>query len=778
MSDHARPHGTSLSLSRAEALFHEAAALPVAERAVLLEARCGSDAELRAFVTRLLDHHDRRLGGFLDPPFAASQADTRTSEMPAATLRIGPYTVVDRIGEGGMGTVFRAVQNVPVRREVALKVIKPGMDSRQVVARFEAERQALALMDHPNIAKVLDAGETESGRPYFVMELVRGEPITDYCDRMSLSIEARLELFLDVCRAVQHAHQKGVIHRDLKPSNVLVTEIDGRPRARVIDFGLAKALGGALTEKSLMTQAGMLLGTPEYMSPEQAASGGADVDTRTDVYSLGAILYELLVGTAPFDSSLLRDAGLEAMLRAMREKDPVRPSSRVSEGGQPDSEATARCRSTDVRRLARTIRGELDWIVLKALERHRARRYDSASSLAADISRYLADQPVLAGAPGVAYRFGKFVKRHGVVVAATAGIFLAVVAAWIQSDIQRRRVQVERDRAEATIGFLTDVLGTVSPDAHARGYTLEASIRDAEKSLATRFHDQPTVEARLRTTLGRSYRLLGDYPAAHANLARAIGLASGAGGANDPITLRAMFERAATYANEHKPDSAIALHEVVLARQRRILGEEHDETVQSMIYLGGAYFGKRRFPEAIAMVEKGLAILQRRYGEDDPRTLFAAFALGTTYRVSGDQTRALAILEPNEKRFRGHPEFGVTRWLEAATELGRTYGALHRYPEADSLLREAAAEGTRIRGGDHPRVAQTILYLGISRLEAGRFEAAAEAFRDCASRLERSTGPTSSVTLEARRYLAQALDSLAGRAGRARLPGERSDPPP
>ncbi|HXL16154.1 MAG TPA: serine/threonine-protein kinase, partial [Streptosporangiaceae bacterium] len=363
---------------------------------------------------------------------------------------IGPYKLLEQIGEGGFGVVFMAEQQHPIRRKVALKVLKPGMDSRQVVARFEAERQALALMDHPNIAHVFDGGETATGRPYFVMELVRGIPITDFCDQNHLPVRERLGLFISVCQAVQHAHHKGIIHRDLKPTNVLVTLHDGTPVPRVIDFGIAKATGQQLTDKTLFTNFSQMVGTPLYMSPEQAEMSGLDMDTRTDIYSLGVMLYELLTGTTPFDKERLGTAAYDEIRRIIREEEPAKPSRRMSTLGQAASTASAN-RKSDPRRLSQLFRGELDWIVMKALEKDRNRRYESASAFAADVQRYLSDEPVLACPPTAMYRFRKFARRNKRILATAAllGVMLlvavgAVVASALWAAVQAKaRLEVE-----------------------------------------------------------------------------------------------------------------------------------------------------------------------------------------------------------------------------------------------------------------------------------------------------------------------------------------------
>jgi serine/threonine protein kinase len=361
--------------------------------------------------------------------------------------RIGRYKLLEQIGEGGFGVVWMAEQEEPLRRRVALKIIKPGMDTREVVARFEAERQALAMMEHPNIASVFDGGATDSGRPYFVMELVKGVPITTYCDTNQLTTRERLELFMEVCQAVQHAHQKGVIHRDLKPSNILVTVKDDRAVPKVIDFGVAKATQAQLTEKTLFTRLNQWLGTPEYMSPEQAGLGSLDVDTRSDIYSLGVLLYELLTGRPPFDTQKLLAAGYDAVMRTIREAEPPKPSTRLGTLAAEELTAVAANRGSEPAKLNRLLRGDLDWIVMKALEKDRRRRYDTANGLAADIQRHLGDEPVEAGAPSTLYRLHKLVRRHKVAIVATTAVISALIAAAAVSTWQAVAAIKARDQA-------------------------------------------------------------------------------------------------------------------------------------------------------------------------------------------------------------------------------------------------------------------------------------------------------------------------------------------
>src|SRR5262245_14401323 len=398
-----------------------------AERRQFVDRACAGDAELRRRVDELIENHFRA-GNFLASlaPHTVATVEEVIGERPGTV--IGPYKLLEQIGEGGFGVVFMAEQQQPLRRKVALKVIKPGMDTRDVIARFEAERQALALMDHPNIAHVFDGGETVSGRPYFVMELVRGIPITRFCDESHLPVRERLELFVSVCQAVQHAHQKGIIHRDLKPSNILVTLHDDKPVVKVIDFGIAKATGQQLTEKTLFTGFAQMVGTPLYMSPEQAQMSGLDIDTRSDIYSLGVLLYELLTGTTPFDWERLRAAGYDELRRIIREEEPARPSTRMSTLGQAAATVSAN-RQSEAHKLSQLFRGELDWIAMRALEKDRNRRYETASAFAADVQRYLHDEPVLACPRSAWYRFRKFARRNRAVVMTATAVAVAVLLA-------------------------------------------------------------------------------------------------------------------------------------------------------------------------------------------------------------------------------------------------------------------------------------------------------------------------------------------------------------
>jgi serine/threonine protein kinase len=462
-----------------DALFCAAIELRSPEaRAEYLAGACGTNADLRRQVESLVVAHFCA-GSFLDQPITPAGPTAAWVNPEGLGTVIGPYKLLEQIGEGGMGVVYVAEQSEPVRRRVALKVIKPGMDSKQVIARFEAERQALALMDHPNIAKIFDGGTTAHGRPYFVMELVRGLPITDYCDRAAFSPRDRLALFAQVCRAVQHAHMKGVIHRDLKPQNVMVTLHDGTPVPKVIDFGVAKAIGQPLTDRSMYTRFAQLVGTPLYMAPEQAELSGLDVDTRADVYSLGVLLYELLSGTTPFDPEVLRKAGLDEVRRMIREEEPPRPSQRLNTlTAEARSTASGR-RGLDNRKLVHLLKGDLDWVAMKALEKDRNRRYEGAGSLAADVERYLADEPVEARPPTAWYRLRKVARRNK---AALVTLVLVAVTLVLGTGVSAWQA-VEADRSRARADERLEAEKRARADADAQRLQAQASFKKAMEAV-------------------------------------------------------------------------------------------------------------------------------------------------------------------------------------------------------------------------------------------------------------------------------------------------------
>ncbi|HEY5913214.1 MAG TPA: serine/threonine-protein kinase [Verrucomicrobiae bacterium] len=468
-----------MNSSPEELLFALALSKPVAERASFLDRECANDSVLRARLDKLLAAHEQSEGVLEETaPVAGGTMKLEFNIEPedeAVGQVIGRYKVLEKVGEGGCGMVYVAEQTEPVRRRVALKVIKLGMDTKQVVVRFETERQALAMMDHPNIAKVLDAGTTEQGRPYFVMELVRGIKITDYCDQEKISTQDRLDLFIKVCHAIQHAHQKGIIHRDIKPSNILVTLHDGGPVPKVIDFGIAKATEGRLTDATVYTQLHQFIGTPAYMSPEQAEMSGLDIDTRSDIYSLGVLLYELLTGQTPFDGKELMSMGLDAMRKTIREKEPARPSTKLATLPGNDLTTTAKRHSVDTSRLLHQLRGDLDWIVMKCLEKDRTRRYETANGLAADLKRHLSNEPVVARPPSAVYRFQKAWRRNKVVYSAAMTVVVALIIGIAVSSWQAGVALRARNEAVAAKG------AAVEESAKARAAETRA---DRERSRA------------------------------------------------------------------------------------------------------------------------------------------------------------------------------------------------------------------------------------------------------------------------------------------------------
>ncbi|MFT5284116.1 MAG: serine/threonine protein kinase [Planctomycetota bacterium] len=480
------------SQQRLEALFDEARnRVAGTERQAFLDGACGGDVNLRSRVDVLLAAHDAADG------FLAVPAVTSSREAPGTA--IGPYKLLQEIGEGGMGVVYMAEQEEPVRRKVALKVIKLGMDTKQVIARFEAERQALALMDHANIARVLDAGATDEGRPYFVMELVRGVPIDKYCDTHKLATEERLKLFVDVCRAVQHAHQKGIIHRDLKPTNVMVTSHDGVPIPKIIDFGVAKATNQKLTERTLFTEFHQIIGTPEYMSPEQAEMSGTDVDTRSDIYSLGVLLYQLLTGTTPVDPKELRTAAYEEMTRMIREDEAQAPSTRISKLGAGGA-SIAKHRNSDALALSRYFKGDLDWIVMKAIEKDRTRRYETASDFAKDIERHLGSHPVEAGPPGALYRLRKFVHRNQAQVMAGLVLMIVLGLGLAGTTVGFLQARDEASRSNQISDSLQDVLAMSDPASSASQQGIEEVLATVKELFGK---EHATYAAVLDTLSGR-----------------------------------------------------------------------------------------------------------------------------------------------------------------------------------------------------------------------------------------------------------------------------------
>ena len=673
--------------------------------------------------------------------------------------RIDSYVLKRFLGEGGFAEVYLAEQQEPVRRQVAVKVIKRGMDSKMVIARFEAERQALALMDHPGVAKVFDAGTTEpavGGRPYFVMEHVPGVPITEHCDRDKLSIMQRLELLIQVCEAVQHAHQKGVIHRDIKPQNILVAFQDGRAVPKVIDFGVAKALNQRLTEQTIFTEQGQFIGTPEYTSPEQAEMTAQGLDTRSDVYSLGALLYQLLTGSLPFDRASLRGAPLSEIQRIIREQDPPKPSTRLStmiSSGGDDSTAAARNRQVEPRALTRLLRGDLDWITMKAMEKDRTRRYASALDLAGDIRRHLKHEPVVAGPPEVGYRLRKFVRRNRALVTA-AGVVLAVlIAGTAVSTWQAVRAVRERDRAseaeqvasqernraviaeqvaeENTAFLLKDILGSVDPArAKGSGVTVRQVLDEASKQVKTKFADQPQLHAAWREAIGATYRALGLHDDAEPHLRAALEI-RGQFLDEDPAAFTATLSKlVGLLADKGEYDEAEALCREGLATLRQHLGDEHEEVANCLSGLATLLNRRGDFAAAELQWKEVLAMRRRVLGNEHVQVATALMELAWALQAQGKDAEAEELQREALTMLRkllgdDHPDT-----VGALGDLAYLLEVQGKYAAAEPLYREVLAMHREQLGDEHPQVADSLSDLARFLSSKGDYDPAETGFRE------------------------------------------------
>ncbi|MCH8212911.1 MAG: tetratricopeptide repeat protein, partial [Proteobacteria bacterium] len=644
--------------------------------------------------------------------------------------RIGSYRILQVLGEGGMGIVYEAEQVEPVRRRVALKILKPGMDTKQILARFEAERQALAVMEHPNIAKVLDAGTTENGRPYFAMELVRGVKLTNYCDQHRLPIRHRLELFIDVCHAIQHAHQKGVIHRDLKPSNVLVTERDNTPIPMVIDFGIAKAISQRLTERTLVTQQGQAMGTPAYMSPEQAEMSGLDVDTRTDIYSLGVVLYELLVGRLPLDPD---EVGINAFFArlVMREMDHKTPSAEFSMPGE-NAQAIARQRRGDPATLRRELQGDLDWIVLKAMETDRNRRYETVNGLAMDIQRHLNDEAVLARPPSTRYRLAKFVRRNRTVVGAGALIAASLVvgaAAATVGMVRAIRAEAsaasEAAAAQQVADFLVGLFEVSDPsEALGNAVTAREILDEGAERITTELADQPVVQARLLTTIGTVYRQLGLLARAQPLLEQALKLREDELGPTHADVASSLNELAQLYLIQGKIADAEPLARQALFINERALGQEHATVALNIGVLAAIYMSQGKFADAEPLFQRAVAIHERSVDPDQVELAKVVSNLGVLYfnQQRYDEAEPLwlrareireRVLEPD------HPDLAAS-----LSNLGALYWTKGRYGDAESVYGRALEIFEKTLDPEHPRMASILNNLGETYLAQERYDEA------------------------------------------------------
>jgi tetratricopeptide (TPR) repeat protein len=803
-----------MSANGARAIFVELVAqVPPEQWEARLAVLAGGDAALRDRVALLLAAH-RKADSFLEHP-AAPLGDTADDSGAAAApldpqgaggaptetagvVLAGRYKLLEVLGEGGMGAVWMAQQTEPVKRLVAVKLIKAGMDSKQVLGRFEAERQALALMDHPNIARVFDAGVTAEGRPYFVMELVRGVPITRYCDEHHLTPRQRLELFIPVCQAIQHAHQKGIIHRDVKPSNVLVALYDGKPVPKVIDFGIAKASGQQLTEHTLVTGFGTVVGTPEYMSPEQAEVNQLDIDTRSDVYSLGVLLYELLAGSPPFSRKELEKGGLLEMLRVIREQEPTKPSAKLSTAeGLPTLAAN---RGTEPVKLTRLVRGELDWIVMKALEKDRTRRYDTANAFAADVQRYLSDEPVQAGPPSATYRLRKFVRRHRVPVLAGLLLLLALVLGMAGTTVglvqaeqaqqeeveQRRQAERERDQKEKARALaekaaaaeklakeavqkhlkqvlknnviLASIFRDLNPHREEnQGVSLQAQlaarlVKAAELLEGEAVGDAQTVSA-MQLILGQTLTSLGHAGQAIPVLTRSLQTFDKLPGTKPSDRFLIMNDLAAAYKEAGKLQPAVKLFRETFEQRKAVLGAAHDDTLTTMNNLGDAYREAGNLDLALQLAVEALALMKKTKGEGDARTLTCMNNLATVYMEAGKINQALALYRETLEKTKAKPGDHVST-LTSMSNLGHAYLAAGQLEEALPLCVDTLARWKAKLGPNHPGTLTSMANLADAYREAGKLDSALALHLECLERRKVRLGADHPGTLHSMNNLA------------------------
>lgn len=646
-----------------------------------------------------------------------------------------------------MGHVWLAEQSAPVKRLVALKIIKALRYDTSALARFDLERQALAIMDHPAIAKVFDAGSTAEAQPYFVMEYVPGVPITQYCDEKRLSASERLLIFTRVCEGVQHAHQKAIIHRDLKPTNILVVEVDGKPLPRIIDFGLAKAISQQPPGGTLVTRAGGLVGTPGYMSPEQMDPLMADVDTRTDVYSLGVVLYELLTGAVALDAQQWESKPFHEVLRQVQEEEPTSPSTRLS--NDPAAAAVAEKRSTDPRQLANTLRGDLDWITLKALDRDRARRYGTPAELAADLGRYLRNEPVIARPASVAYRTKKYIQRHRFGVAAATAAALLLIAFGVMQAIELRRIKRERDRADRVTKFMTGMFKVSNPsEARGNAVTAREILDRSSKDIETGLRKDPELQAQLMETMAQTYAGLGLYGRAQDLIEHAQAIQNSMFGERNRETLASESYLAQLLrAQGHLPEAEKVLQNTIAA-QRQVLGPNDPDTLASMDRLGYVYANEARHTDAEKLFRQTLNAERKVLGPDDPQTLSTLNELAEILTPQGrykDADQIYGELIAAQKRTLGPDHPATLLSMSHAAENLEEEG---RFPEAEKMYSDVIAAQRRVLGPEHPQTLRAMMMLAVTMMKEGHYAEADKLQSQIIEIKTRVLGPTHTSTLQ------------------------------
>lgn len=762
--------------TRVKEIVGGALELDPAVRAGFVTCACAGDVALRDEVDSLLMAH-AGAGDLSVLPFAQFNCKDDPEAVQAQRM-VGPYRLERELGTGGMGQVWLAEQIEPVRRWIALKLIRGGMFDVAMLQRFRAEQQSLAMMNHPAIAKVFDAGTTPAGQPWFAMEYVEGEPITVYCDAKRLGIGARLGLFLQVCDGVQHAHRKAIIHRDLKPSNILVVEVEGKAQPRIIDFGLAKAAVPLADGAPDMTQLGAVMGTPGYMSPEQA-DPALDVDTRSDVYALGVLLYELLTGCLPLEAGR-KKLPLDEVLRELRETDPTRPSTRVS-----GSVAAAELRGMDRRRLARRLRGDLDWITMRALEKDRERRYGSAADLAADVERHLGNQPVEARPASRAYRLRKYMRRNRASLAVGGGLFVLLGTFGVVQTVQLRRITRERDRADRVTSFMTGMFN-VSDPSEARGNSITAReiLDKSAAGIDSELANDPDMRAQMMDTMGQVYDSLGLYPQAEKLLGKSLEIRRGLFGADGTLTLQSQEDYGYVQFEQGRFKDAEKLQRQTVAARRKVLGAQDANTLASMSNLAATLDAEGRYAEAAAMERETLTLQREVMGPEQEDTLTTMNNLANSLTLSdryaeAEQLERETLAIQTQTLGAEHPDT-----LRSASNIANTMFQEGRLAEAEGAGRQVVAAQSRVEGAEHPDVLVSTNNLADVLMREGKLGEAEQMARHTLEVRWRVLGPGHRRTLlsmatlgetlvreghflEAEKLLTQALDGQLEAVGEA-----------